>query len=58
MAKQQQEVKVKLELTEEVIDDITEAHFTSESYDIGLEGTALVDASPSFSLGHEIVEYQ
>ena len=43
---------------EEVIDDITEAHFTSESYDIGLEGTALVDASPSFSLGHEIVEYQ
>lgn len=40
------------------IDDMFEAHFTTELYNIGMMGTVTIDASPSFSLGHEIVEYQ
>lgn len=51
---------VEAEQDEEVddVDDIFEAHFTTELYNIGMMGTVIVDASPSFSLGHEIVEYQ
>ena len=40
------------------IEDIIEAHLSSDEYLVSISGTAILDASNSFSLGHEIVDYQ
>lgn len=40
------------------IDDLIEAHFSAEKYLVDESGRVILDASSSFSLGHEIVEYQ
>ena len=47
-----------IELDEDEIEDLIEAHLSADEYRLGMEGTATIDASQSFSLGHEIVEYQ
>ena len=40
------------------IADLIEAHLSSDEYSVSLQGTVTLDASNSFSLGHEIVDYQ
>lgn len=40
------------------IDDLIEAHLSSDEYLVSMSGTVILDAANSFSLGHEIVEYQ
>ena len=45
---------------DEVIEDpgeIIRAHLPADEYPIGMDGKVLLDASGSFSYGHEIVEY-
>ena len=42
---------------EEEVEDVIEAHFSANEYTIGIYGDIVVDASQSFSFGHEIVEY-
>ena len=41
----------------EEVEDVIEAHFSANEYIIGIHGDIVVDASQSFSFGHEIVEY-
>lgn len=40
------------------VEDLIEAHLSSDEYLVSSSGTVTLDASNSFSLGHEIVDYQ
>ena len=39
------------------VEDVIEAYFSAEEYNVSMEGYITFDASESYSFGHEIVEY-
>ena len=43
---------------EEEVEDTIEAHLSAEEYIVWMDGYVTLDASTSFSMNHEIVEYQ